>query len=98
MLTQALLVASLLLSAALMLCCYRLWRGPALWDRVLALDTLYITAIGLLIVQDIRLGSPVYFEVALLIAALGFVATVATAKFLLRDSVGEEGSDDGERG
>jgi multicomponent K+:H+ antiporter subunit F len=84
MLEHALTLAALLLSMALLLCCYRLWRGPALWDRVLALDTLYVTAIGLLLVQDMRMGRPLYFEVALAIAALGFIATVTLAKYLMR--------------
>jgi multicomponent K+:H+ antiporter subunit F len=87
MLNQALLLATLLLAAAVLLCCYRLWRGPAPWDRVLALDTLYVTAIGLLVVQDIRSGTQWYFEVALLIAALGFFATVVMAKYLMHGSL-----------
>jgi multicomponent K+:H+ antiporter subunit F len=90
MLNQALLLATLLLAGALLLCCYRLWRGPEPWDRVLALDTLYITAIGLLIVQDIRQGTQSYFEIALLIAALGFFSTVVMAKYLMRSSTAEK--------
>lgn len=87
MLNHALLLASLLLAMALLLCCYRLWRGPAPWDRLLALDTLYVTAIGLLIVQSIRQSTQAYFEVALLIAALGFFSTVVMAKYLMRSSI-----------
>ena len=87
MLSGALLLASAMLGVALLLCCYRLWRGPDLWDRVLALDTLYITAIGLLVLQDMRMGTQLYFDVALLIAGLGFLATVALAKYLARGTL-----------
>ncbi len=87
LLNSALTLATLMLSAALLLAGYRLWRGPAPWDRVLALDTLYVTSIGLLVVQGIRFNTQLYFEVALLIAALGFVGTVAIAKYLLRGSL-----------
>jgi multicomponent K+:H+ antiporter subunit F len=41
----------------------------------------------LLLTFGIRTGSTVYFEMALAIALLGFVATVAAAKFLLRGEV-----------
>ena len=34
-----------------------------------------------------RFGSMVYFEVALLIALLGFASTVALAKFLMRGEI-----------
>lgn len=68
---------------------YRLLRGPALVDRVLALDTLYVNALALLIVVGIALGDAVYFEAALLIAVFGFVGTVAAARFLKRGSIVE---------
>lgn len=63
---------------------YRLVRGPTLSDRVLALDTLYIYAAGMLILLGKMLATKVYFEAALLIALLGFVGTVVFGKFVLR--------------
>lgn len=68
---------------------YRLLRGPARVDRVLALDTLYVNALALLIVVGIALDDAVYFEAALLIAVFGFVGTVAAARFLKRGSIVE---------
>jgi len=66
---------------------YRLIRGPSAPDRILALDTLYINAIALLVLLGIQLASPLYFEAALLIALMGFVGTVALAKYLLRGDI-----------
>jgi multicomponent K+:H+ antiporter subunit F len=66
---------------------YRLLRGPRAQDRVLALDTLYVNALILTVIVGIRSGSTLYFEAALVIGMLGFVATVALAKFLLRGEV-----------
>jgi multicomponent K+:H+ antiporter subunit F len=66
---------------------YRLLRGPHAQDRVLALDTLYVNALILMVITGIRTGSVLYFEAALVIGMLGFVATVALAKFLLRGEV-----------
>ncbi|MEX5748602.1 K+/H+ antiporter subunit F [Massilia sp. X63] len=68
-------------------CALRLLLGPAAHDRVLALDTLWICAILLALVLGIRFGTQVYFEVAILIALVGFVSTVAMAKFLMRGEI-----------
>jgi multicomponent K+:H+ antiporter subunit F len=54
---------------------------------MLTLDTLYINAVALLLVYGIELRSDLYFEAALLIAMLGFVGTVALAKFLQRGDI-----------
>ena len=66
---------------------YRLIKGPDAPDRVLALDTLYINAIALIILLGLTLGTRMYLEAALLIAVMGFVGTVAMAKYLKRGSV-----------
>jgi multicomponent K+:H+ antiporter subunit F len=65
----------------------RMLRGPRAQDRVLALDSLYANAAILLLVFGIRTGSTHYFEAALLITLLGFVATAALSKFLMRGEV-----------
>lgn len=74
---------------ALAMCCaaVRLLRGPAAQDRVLALDTLYVNAMLVMLTLGIRLGTRIYFDIALLIALFGFVGTAALAKFLLRGEV-----------
>jgi len=82
-----LLLAQLLLAAAMGCAAWRLMRGPRAQDRVLALDTLYMLAAMLLLVFGIRSGSTHYFEAALVIALLGFVATAALVKFLMRGEV-----------
>ena len=77
------------LAVALALAAWRLLRGPDLPDRILALDTLYINAVALLVALGLVFGHQHYFEVALLIALLGFVGTVVAAKFLLRGDITE---------
>jgi multicomponent K+:H+ antiporter subunit F len=72
---------------ALVLALWRLARGPALPDRILALDTMYVNAMALLVLFGIMLGTGLYFEAALVIALLGFIGTVVLAKFLLRGDV-----------
>lgn len=65
----------------------RLVIGPTTGDRILALDTMVINALGLVVVLGIRQGVQIYFEVSLLIAMLGFVSTVAMARFILRGDI-----------
>ena len=56
-------------------------------DRILALDTMVINGIALVILYGIRSGTAVYFELSLIIAMVGFVSTVAYARYLLRGNV-----------
>ncbi len=74
---------------ALALNAWRLFKGPTLPDRILALDTLYINALALLVLLGIQGLSKAYFEVALLIGLLGFIGTVALSKYLLRGDITE---------
>lgn len=87
MLAVAIPIAFAMMSLALLLNLWRLLRGPGLADRIVALDTLYINTIALLVLLDIYLDSPIYFEVALLIAMMGFIGTVAACKYLLRGDI-----------
>jgi multicomponent K+:H+ antiporter subunit F len=72
---------------AMLLALARLLRGPSAQDRVLALDSFYISGMLTLLILGIRSASSVYFDVALLIALFGFVGTTALAKFLLQGEV-----------
>jgi len=69
------------------LCAWRLLRGPEVVDRVLALDTLYINTVALVILLGIRWHTELLFGAALIVAMLGFVATVALARYLSRGDV-----------
>ena len=86
-LAWSLTAAQFLLGLAMLCATFRILRGPRAQDRVVGFDTLYFTAMLLLVTFGIGLGTAIYFEAALLIALLGFVGTVALAKFLLRGEV-----------
>ena len=87
MLPVVLNIAFALVVVASALGFWRLLVGPSVPGRILALDTLAITIIALLILVGIRLGTSLFFEVALLIALIGFVSTVALCKYLLRGDI-----------
>ena len=80
-------IAFIALALGQILSMVRLVIGPTSGDRILALDTMVINALGLVIVLGVRHGVQIYFEIALLIAMLGFVSTVALARFLLRGDI-----------
>lgn len=90
--SEAILVISLwtaqgAIALAMVLCVFRMIRGPRAQDRILSLDSLYVCAMLQLLAFGVRTGNTVYFEAALIIGMLGFVATVSLAKFLMRGEV-----------
>ena len=86
-LTWGITGAQVLLGLALACSTFRILWGPRAQDRVLGFDSLYLNAMLLILTFGIRSGSTLYFEAALMMALLGFVTTVALAKFLLRGEV-----------
>lgn len=89
MIEYALVFAFGCVALAVLLNLYRLLAGPRSGDRILALDTMTINVIGLIILFGIHETSTTYFEAALLLAMVGFVATVAYSKFILRGDIVE---------
>lgn len=72
-----------LLIIALLLVILRLLRGPNLGDRIMALDTLTVLALGLIGAVTLRTGLTLYLDIAIAIALVGFLSTVALARYLL---------------
>lgn len=87
LLAWSIAVAQILLGLAMACAAYRMLRGPRAQDRVLGFDTLSVNAMLMLLAFGIKSGSALYFEAALIVALLGFVGTLALAKFLLRGEV-----------
>lgn len=81
------LLAQGMLAVAMLCAAVRILRGPRAQDRVLAMDTLYVNSMLFLITMGIRTGSIFFFEASLIIGVLGFVSTLALAKFLMRGEV-----------
>lgn len=75
------------ISLAMLLCASRLIKGPQSIDRVLAVDTLYINTVALVLLLGIRMQTPLLFEAALIVAMLGFTATVGLSRYLTRGDV-----------
>jgi multicomponent K+:H+ antiporter subunit F len=87
MIRVAATMAIMLITLALLLNLWRLLKGPTAADRIVALDTMYINTLAVLVLFGVWRGSVLYFEAGLVIAMLGFVGTIALAKFVLRDRI-----------
>jgi len=87
MISYALYFAFTCFGAALLMNLWKIMTGTGIGDRVLALDTMVINAIALLVLYGLSLGTEIYFEAVMIIAMLGFVSTVAYARFLLRGNI-----------
>ncbi len=72
---------------ALLLNLWRIVRAPGVGDRVLALDTMVINSIALIVLYGMFAGTQVYFEASMIIAMVGFISTVAYARFMLRGDI-----------
>lgn len=70
-----------LLGASVLLVFVRLVRGPDLANRVVALDLLSILAVGIASAAAVVSGDAVYLDVALILALIAFVSTVAFARY-----------------
>ncbi|WP_439655580.1 K+/H+ antiporter subunit F [Sulfitobacter aquimarinus] len=83
----ALLGAFVIVGLCQIMAMVRVLIGPGTGDRILALDTMVLNAIGLIVLMGLSQGIRIYFEASLIIAMLGFVSTVAYARFVLRGDI-----------
>ena len=90
-------IALFLMCAAFFLTAWRVIKGPTLPDRIVALDMLVAIAIGFIAVIAIRTGFNLYIDIAIALGLVGFLATVAFARFVMSQGMqpGEEGFPDG---
>ncbi|WEJ57614.1 monovalent cation/H+ antiporter complex subunit F [Devosia sp. FJ2-5-3] len=84
------LIALVLLAAALLISVVRIVIGPTLADRVMALDLLTVLALGFIGAVAVRTGLTLYLDIAIAVALLGFLATIAFARYILRKAIERE--------
>lgn len=73
------------LSMAMLFAFVRLVRGPSLPDRVVALDLMATLVIGIVAVYSIATGQSAYLDVAVILALIAFLGTVAFAYYIQRE-------------
>ncbi|TKT82525.1 monovalent cation/H+ antiporter complex subunit F [Aquamicrobium sp. LC103] len=87
-------IAGVLLLAAMICAGARIIRGPGGPDRVVALDMLSLLGVAATGIAVLASGSTAFIDIALGVALVGFLATVAFAGFIERGSINEEGDDE----
>ncbi|WP_439587427.1 monovalent cation/H+ antiporter complex subunit F [Hydrogenophaga sp.] len=83
-------LTAMLLLAAMLLAGVRIVRGPHAADRVVALDMLSLLGVAAAALAALVADSPAFVDIALGVALIGFLATVAFAAFIERGSIREE--------
>jgi multicomponent Na+:H+ antiporter subunit F len=76
------LTAFAVLSLSFLLTVFRVLRGPTLPDRILALDMLVAVGIGFIVVTGISDGVAFNVDIAIALGLVGFLATIAFARFV----------------
>jgi multicomponent Na+:H+ antiporter subunit F len=76
-------IAFALLSLSFLLTVLRVLKGPTLPDRILALDMLVAVGIGFIAVTGLASGVTFNVDIAIALGLVGFLATVAFARFVL---------------
>ena len=64
--------------------CVRLVLGPSLADRVVSLDLVTVLLIAIAALMALKTGEAVYLDLGLALALVGFLATVAFARYAER--------------
>lgn len=62
----------------------RLVKGPSLPDRIVALDMMTVLIVSFCGLYAIQSGETAFVDVAIIVALIGFLATVALARFVER--------------
>ena len=89
MLTTVLTIAKITIALSMGLCLIRILRGPHLSDRALALDSIAVHAVAYFMLISIELKSRIYLDAAMIITLVGFLATIALGKFILKGKIFE---------
>ncbi len=76
-------IGLVLFSLSFLITIYRVIVGPTLPDRIIGLDMLVVVAVGFIALVGIRTSFTLYVDVAIALALVGFLATVAFARFVL---------------
>lgn len=88
-------LALVVLGLAFLVVTWRVLAGPTLADRVLALDMLVAIAIGFIAVIAVKTGFTLYVDIAISLGLVGFLATVAFARFILSRGTPAPGAGEG---
>ena len=82
-------IATIAIFIAMLLVLVRLFKGPTLYDRVLAVNSFGTHTVLLIGVMGFLNGRPDFLDIALLYALINFVGTIAILKFFRYRAIGD---------
>lgn len=71
-----------ILSLSILMVFFRFFKGPTISDRVVAVDLLVTIGIGVIAVYSIMSQQHTFLDIALILALIGFLATVAYSFYI----------------
>ena len=83
-------VASFSILISFVIVLVRLFLGPTLYDRVLALNAFGTLAVLMISIVGFLFGRPDFLDIALLYALLNFIGTIAILKFFRYKEIGDK--------
>ncbi|MFB6119531.1 MAG: monovalent cation/H+ antiporter complex subunit F [Halobacteriaceae archaeon] len=86
-LTHALRIALVVTSGLTLLAAYRVIEGPTVPDRVVALDTIGTNVVAIAVLFALLTGEGLFVTVSLVLAIIGFMSTVAVAKYVIEGDI-----------
>jgi multisubunit Na+/H+ antiporter MnhF subunit len=87
LLTYVLYLALLVHMGLLAVVLWRVWRGENVIDRIMGADLLGTLTLAVLVLLALIERDSIYIDVALGLAALGFISTIALAKYVADEQV-----------
>ena len=79
-----------ILTVSFVLIVLRIVKGPTLPDRVVALDMLVAVGIGFIAAIGVQPDYYLYVDIAIALGLVGFLATVAFARFVLNRGLAKD--------
>jgi len=85
-------LALIFFTITIVICLYRVIKGPSLPDRVVALDMIGVNLLPMIAIISILQRTTAYLEVILILGILSFIGTIAFSKFIERGVIIERKS------
>ncbi|MFD2517147.1 monovalent cation/H+ antiporter complex subunit F [Salinimicrobium flavum] len=82
------------LTFSILLMFFRFFKGPTISDRIVAVDLLVTSGIGIIAVYSILTAQPTFLDIALIVGLIGFLATVAYSSYIQKRKKKKEKDDD----
>jgi len=83
----AVFVGLVIAASVTLLAGYRVIRGPTTPDRVVALDTIGTNVVAIAVLFAVRTDRGLFVDVALVLAIIGFISTIAVARYVTEGDI-----------